>query len=186
MAKNAYIITGPESSGSTFISQIIAHVLGVNPEFGTNLGWNGRQFCNNLNPDETRNNDIVILHRSQPFCKRYQYFDYQEFKTMFKGYNLYFILTTRDPIITAISKKSRWNVDDETIKSDNVKSSEILGTIMENEKYFIWNYETMLYLKNVYFNQLYKFLNVTSYFYPKVQDGNIKYIKKNKLRFITI
>ena len=164
-----FIITGPESSGSVFISKIIAYSLGATKNIDD---WNGYGYCNSIK------SDIKILHRSQPWGGRNKYFTLQQFNEEFKGMDLYFILTTRYQEFSNISKKSRFNSSDKDIVNNLSQSKFILSEIIEsNEKYFIWNYETMLYLNEVYFDLLYNFIGSSIKHYPKCIDGNIKYIK---------
>ena len=166
-----FIITGPESSGSVFISKIIASYLGATKNFND---WSGYGYCSSIR------SDIKILHRSQPFEKVNQYFTLQQFKEEFKGMDLYFILTTRYIQFSNISKKNRFNRTNKDIINNLYKSKSILSEIIKsNEKYFIWNYETMLYLNEVYFDLLYKFIGGINKFYPKIKDGNIKYLNYN-------
>ena len=42
---------------------------------------------------------------------------------------------------------------------------------------FIWNYETMLYLNEAYFDLLYDFVGGINKHYPKLVDGNMNYMK---------
>jgi hypothetical protein len=94
--------------------------------------------------------------------------------------DLYFVLTTRYYAFSNISKRNRFNRTNEDIANNSKESRLILSEIIKSsEKYFIWNYETMLYLKDVYFDLLYKFIESDSKYYPQnVVDGNIKYVKK--------
>lgn len=171
--KKAFIITGPESSGSTFISQVIAKSL---KQIKSLNEWNGRQFCNNKLPNKDEKDDIIILHRSQPFGNE-NYFTYNNFKRLFKGYEMNFIICTRYIEISNLSKKSRFNRTDNEINKSIIKSREIIKDICKNEKYFIWNYETMNYLQELYFDMLYEFLNVKCNYYPNnIFDGNKKYV----------
>lgn len=166
--KKVYIITGPESSGSVFISKVIANYVGATKNIDD---WNGYGYCNSINPD------IKILHRSQPFQNKNQYFTLNQFEEEFKGLELYFILTTRYIHFSNLSKKSRFGRTEQDIENNMLKSKSILSEIINsNKKYFIWNYETMMYLNEVYFDLLYNFVDGVNKFYPKIIDGNIKYL----------
>ena len=57
MDKKAFIITGPESSGSRFIAKIIAYVVGATKNIDD---WKGHDQCNSCLPN------IIVLHKSQP------------------------------------------------------------------------------------------------------------------------
>ena len=65
MSKKGFIITGPESSGSGFISKIIANYVGATKNIDY---WNGYGYCKSLKPN------IKILHRSQPYISANKYF----------------------------------------------------------------------------------------------------------------
>jgi len=169
MSKKFFIITGPESSGSVFISQLIANYVGATKNIND---WNGYGYCNSIDPN------IKILHRSQPYCKANQYFTLKQFKEEFKEMELYFIVTTRYTEFSNLSKKTRFKRSEKDINNNMLQSKLILSEIIKsNEKYFIWNYETMLYLNEVYFDLLYDFVEGINKHYPKVKDGNIKYMK---------
>lgn len=167
----AYIITGPESSGSVFISKVLAYALGATKNIDD---WDGYGHCKSVNPN------IKVLHRSQPYCYKDQYCNLKQFREEFKNMDLYFVLTTRYHAFSNISKSNRFNRTNEDIMNNAKESRIILSEIIKSgEKYFIWNYETMLYLKEVYFDLLYKFIGSNSKYYPQnVSDGNIKYVKK--------
>ena len=179
----AYIITGPESSGSVFISKIIAYVLKQTKNIND---WNGYGYCNNKGPISM--NDIIIYHISQPSAaaKEYKWFtDLHRLKKMFKNYNLHFILCTRYHNISNISKAKKYKKPCKKLKKDLDRSRNILSEIILKEKYFIWNYETMLYLKNIYFQTLYKFLDTKSTFFPNnLIDGNKPYIKEEYAEYL--
>ena len=164
----AFIITGPESSGSVYIAKIIAFVLGATENISD---WSGRGFCDSRIPD------IEIIHRSQPWGTASQYSDVNDFKNIFNGYDLYFIVCTRYHMISNKSKESKFNRTGIDLKNNLVKSKSIFTEIIKNEKSFIWNYETMLYLREIYFDLLYKFLESKKSYYPTdIIDGNVKYL----------
>ena len=61
------------------------------------------------------------------------------------------------------------------LQRDHSTCKSIISDIVKSgEKYFIWNYETMVYLSDVYFNLLYDFLEIDSNNrkYPEVINGN--------------
>lgn len=169
MKKIAYIITGPESSGSVFISRVIAHVIGATKNVND---WKGYGYCNSILPN------VRVLHRSIPYCISEKYSTLSDLKKEFSGYKLYFIVTTRYHIISNLSKRERFGKNNEQIKNNLILSKQIVSEIIKSdEEYFIWNYETMLYLGRAYFDLLYKFLKVNTTFYPLLKDGNLKYLK---------
>jgi len=172
--RKVFIITGPESSGSSFVSKIIAYYLGAIKNIDD---WTGRSYCKSLNPN------VVILHRSQPTRTVNQYCSLKEFKEeiqqQFGPYaDIHFIITTRYHEFCNLSKIKRWQRTSEDIANNMLESKLILSEIIKsNEKYMIWNYETMLYLNEVYFDVLYDFVGGINKYYPKVTDGNINYMK---------
>ncbi len=170
--KRAYIVTGPESSGSVFITRVISYVLGKDLFYKQSSGYG---FNGNIG------DDLVILHLSQPFCRPAQFCNLAKFHDMFGDYELYFILTTRDLNIINKSKKERFGGSALELEEHLDISREILGEIIRKEKYFIWNYETQIYLGAVYFELLYNFLQVKSNFLPgDLYDANEKYLKTSR------
>ena len=92
--------------------------------------------------------------------------------------DLYFILTTRHTQFSNLSKIKRFGRTKKEIDNNMLQSKLILSEIIKsNEKYFIWNYETMLYLNEVYFDLLYDFVEGINKHYPKLKDGNINHMK---------
>ena len=160
--KRGYIITGSESTGSVFISKCISESMGFS-------NWNGYKF---FEPTSS----LKFLHRSQPYGKARQYSDYKEISNMFDGYECRYIICTRDISFSNLSKqrrKGRSNPD--LTHNHNTCKSIITDIVNSGERYFIWNYETMVYLGNGYFDLLYDFLEICrpSRKYPEVINGNI-------------
>lgn len=169
--KRAYIVTGPESSGSILISKIITHVLGIG-DYGT---YDGHGFCGKLG------DDIILLHRSQPFGygDNIRFFDLNEFRILLKGYQLTFIVTSRDRNIIEHSKTRRFNREYPRLKEHYQRSREIVREIFKS-KYacFVWSYETFMYYRKDYLHELYTFLNIKSDYIPHdIIDANKKYIR---------
>ena len=160
--KKGYIITGGESTGSVFISQCISTSMGFS-------GWSGCLFF-----EPTK--DIKFLHRSQPWAEARQYSDYEELSTLFNGYDCKYIICTRDITFSNLSKKRRFGRSTEDLKHNHHACKSILSDIISSgESYFIWNYESMVYLGKVYFDLLYDFLEIdkNNRKYPQVINGNI-------------
>lgn len=104
----------------------------------------------------------------------------EKIKEKLIGYELYFIITTRDMSCSLASQISR---KFPAKKGHYIKSKEILSKVIQNERFFIWNYETFVYLKEVYLYLLYNFLEVSSDFVPgEIKDGNKKYFSKKRRR----
>jgi hypothetical protein len=167
--KRAYIITGPESSGSVFVSQVISYVVGKDAVYKQ---WSGYGMNGSLG------DDLIILHLSQPFLTPPQFCNLAKFREWFSGYDLYFIVTTRDIDIVKKSKRHRFGRSKSAANIHQDHSREILEEILRNEKSFIWNYETQVYLGKVYYQLLYDFLQVKTDFFPTdLYNANKKYIK---------
>ena len=168
--KKAFIITGPESSGSVYISRIISWVVNKDKVYGD---WNGYGMNGRVG------DKIVCLHRSQPFGKDKRFFSLSEFESLLNGYDIYFIIATRDGSISNRSKKKRFKHTVEEMKAHRVRSKKIIKEILESKhRSFIWNYETFMYLQEVYLKELYEFLGTKKRFSPgDIRDANIKYLK---------
>ena len=163
--KNAYIVTGPESTGSMFITEHTANVLGCKAFYGKSVG-------------RSLTDDTVVVHISQPFGKANNFLTLNNFRDWLSGYKLHFILTTRDKNIVKRSKNRRFGHRKAFFSSDEETSKAILTEIMKTERFIIWNYETMIYLNEAYFNQLHTFLGVESAIYPQnLFDANGKHVK---------
>jgi len=170
--KKAYVILGFEGSGSVFIAKTVSFVIGSCSFFGE---WNGYGF----NKELGENN--IVLHRSIPFMRPKQWYDKpDEIKKIFKQYDqIKFIIATRDISASILSRVERFGGNLESYQKDNLRAKKLFAKIIKNEDFFIWNYETMLALENIYFRQLYKWLSIKSDFIPELKDGNKKYFKLN-------
>lgn len=164
--KKAYIITGGESTGSVFISKCISESMGY-------AGWDGYRF---YSPNE----NITFLHRSQPYgVDGTAYSPYSELAQIFNEHECRYIICTRDLTCSNNSKKQRRSRQKKDLETAHVNCKSIISEIVNsNEKYFIWNYEAMVYLNDIYFNLLYDFLEIRidARKYPEVVDGNRKYL----------
>ncbi len=132
--------------------------------------YSGYGECNSIDKN------IYVLHASQPSKNINNYTDLNIFRKKYKNYKLFFIITTRYYDISCLSMKKRFNWN----KQNLTKTKNILEEILKsNEKTFIWNYETMLYFGNIYFDQLSNFVEckLDNKIYPEIIDGNFKYLK---------
>ena len=174
MKRKIIIITGREGTGSTFISKTLYNGI------SNKLDWSGSGLSSDSIKEKIiiNNQEIILFHKTQP-CNTVDYFtELGDFKNKYKNDDIYFIITTRYNIITNITNSNRFNRTELQNQDNSKKCKEILGDIIKTEKYFIWNYETMLFLKEVYFETLYKFLELDLNYIPnKIEDGNLKYIK---------
>ena len=172
--KKLIIITGYESTGSCFTSQIISFVLGKCHNFGDwdGHGWNGE-----------KGDDLIILHRSMPhFRKPKRWFD--ELAAEIDGMDDYeksYIICTRDLNISKTSRIKRWRGSWAEYQKDDDQASEIFASLIKSQKTFIFSLETAIALKDSYYAILYEWLGVQSDFFPPIYDANAPYIK-TKLR----
>lgn len=167
-----YVITGPECSGSSFIAQVIAHACGVDSTFQQ---WDGRGQLGRLG------DKIIILHRSQPYGPDLRFITMRELETIYENYELRFILTTRDRSISAVSNKHRRNRPIDLQIEHEERALVIMKEIMSSQhRFFIWSYETFMFLRDAYLHQLYaRLVDTTTPFYPSnasIKDANKKYV----------
>lgn len=168
--KHVYIVTGPESSGSIFISKVVSHVLGIDKQYRKK----GLHRMYGKYGD-----DILVYHASLPRLLKAEFCNLRYYRSLFKQYKLHFIITTRDHSVSLKSKMNRFGRSKLECIEHEKKARRIIKEIIENEDHFIWSYETMILLKEAYFQELYKFLGVRSDFHPPdLFDGNEKYIRK--------
>ena len=103
-----------------------------------------------------------------------------EIKKIFNQYDqIKFIIATRDISASILSRIERFGGNLKGYQKDNSRAKKLFAKIIKNEDFFIWNYETMLALENIYFQQLYKWLSIKSDFIPELKDGNKKYFNLN-------
>ena len=176
MKRKIIIITGREGTGSTFITRVLYN--GITNKFN----WSGSGLSSDNIKEKIiiNNQEIILFDRTQP-CNTVDYYtELSEFKNKYKNDDIYFIITTRYNIFSNITNSNRFNRTEQQNQDNSEKCKKIIRDIIKTEKYFIWNYETMLFLKEIYFETLYKFLELDLNYIPnKIKDGNLKYIKFN-------
>jgi hypothetical protein len=88
------------------------------------------------------------------------------------------VITTRDVTIVDRSKRARFNRPESLCRMNRERSRQwIVDLVQRRVPYFIWSYETLVYLRNDYLQLLYEFLGVQSDFVPPdLFDGNEKYV----------
>lgn len=169
--KIAIVITGPESSGSMFISRVVAYVMNLDKVYEN---WHGSGMLGNIG------DDLVILHRSTPWGRPKVFFQLEEYEKLFKDYHIKYIVCSRDQNISFRSKAIRFDRNSKEIHDDLKNVKQTLDKILDKEAVFIWNYETMILLGPSYFKMLYKFIDAKKIFIPSnIIDGNKKWIKDN-------
>jgi|LakMenE01Jun11ns_1017448.scaffolds.fasta_scaffold9950032_2 hypothetical protein len=168
--KTCWIICGPESSGSVLIAKTISHAVGASKQFSdySGYGYNGEIGIDNL-----------VLHRSIPFLrpKKNHHDLLVEIDALKQQYSVInYILTTRDPLISIISKANRFGGSLVEGQEDIELARDFFASICKEPTCFIWSYETMQLLGDVYFKRLYEFFDISSEYVPSIRDANSKYL----------
>lgn len=167
--KKAIIITGYESSGSVFISKVISHALGKCKEFGD---WHG------YGQNGEHGDDLIILHRSTPSLRPKKWHEQpHEFHDLYPNYDISFVICTRDLNISQKSRLFRFGGNPSDYKNDSKKATEIFTKLLREEHCYIWSFESMVALGEIYFQLLYDWLDVEHDYLPAVKDANKPYIK---------
>lgn len=173
MKSKCVFATGPESSGSRLVAKICSHVLNIQ-KYGD---WNGVGWSNS--------DHHKVCHRSIPFGIPPRFPNLEKWiSENEKDYEIYFILTTRDTTISEFSRIERFPKTLAEVRKDSKIAKELMKqAINSGHKYFIWSYETFMFLREEYLKSLYSFLEVESDFIPLLRDGNEKRIReKPKMR----
>lgn len=182
----AFLILGPEGSGSVFIAKTISFAIGHCSYFGE---WKGHGYNDKLGHEK------LVLHRSVPHKnpelglhfedgtpttreqrKRFLR-NYEAAKQELPGYRqINTILTTRDRHISIYGKQKRFGGTHEENANDFQIAAPLFAEVVADDSTFIWSYETMLLIGAPYFFRLYRFFGIQSSFVPEIKDGNERYI----------
>jgi hypothetical protein len=160
-------VVGPESSGSRLIAKIIAHALGVQ-QYGE---WNANYVCHK--------GAHKVYHLSLPSGYPSRFPDIKSLIDSHRDdYDMYFVLTTRDTTISETSRLDRFRRREYArIQKETMKAREMMiEVIRSGHAFFIWSYETFIFLGKDYLNTLYAYLGLKSDFMPPLEDGNKKRI----------
>jgi len=153
------LITGAESTGSVLCAKTIAKAIDYN------CIWDGY--------GKHEINNYSLYHVSMPTGKppKFPYVAFDEYD--------YIVICTRDVNVSILSKKNRFKKSREQCESEMSTAKYVLTGLMHNHPcYFIFNYETFMYLGYTYLHILYNFLGIKSTYMPKLNDGNKKYISE--------
>ena len=168
MKNKCVFVIGPESSGSMLIAKIISHVLDSH-KYGewNGIGWSDKGVHK-------------VYHRSLPYGYPSKFPNLKDLiLENEKDYDIYFILTTRDISISEVSRFNRWAKPFGRAKQESEQAREIMITVMNGvQPYFIWSYETFMFLKKEYLKSLYQFLGVESDSIPNLIDANQSKVRK--------
>lgn len=166
--KKCIFVIGPESTGSKLIAKVCAHALDIK-KFGE---WDGSAECDT--------DTHKVHHRSLPYGLSPQFPDIEKWiSEHHNDYDIYFILTTRDITISKFSRYQRWKKPSKQSSEESATAKEIMLSVMQAEHpYFIWSYESFMFLGETYLQTLYQFLGVECDFMPKLIDANVNKVKK--------
>lgn len=184
--RRCVFVVGPESSGSMLTAKIVAHVLNVrlyglwNPP----VGWSHSDLPRGRVSDAVHSRVVesgidAVCHRSLPYGRDGDmYPDLDRWCSMNGDAHIQFVITTRDISIVDRSKRRRFNRSEQMCRENRHASRQFIGSVIQKKlPYFIFSYETLVYLREDYLRQLYGFLGVESGFVPPdLFDGNERYI----------
>jgi len=170
MKHKCVFVIGPESSGSKLIAKIISHALNID-QYGE---WNGMGW--------TEKGMHKVCHRSLPFLIPPQYPDIEKWiHDNQGGYDIFFVITTRDITLSEISRIKRFKKTSTQVQEESKRANEIICDVINSGKnYYIWSYETFMFLKKDYLILLYNFLGIDSDYMPALIDGNSKAITSGR------
>jgi hypothetical protein len=153
---------GPESTGSMLVAKVCAHVLDVAP-FGE---WNGVAWV--------EGDSHKVCHRSLPYAQPPQFPDINQWIQENRDeFDILFVLTTRDISMSEYSRIERFGKSMQQVQKESERAKSIMIDVMQSGfPFFIWSYETYMYLGLHYAKGLYDFLEVQSDFVPAIKDGN--------------
>jgi hypothetical protein len=176
MMKNAWVVCGPESSGSVFVAKTLSFAIGHCDFFGqySGYGYNSNDLCENL-----------VLHRSLPYQrpKKFQNSLVEEIAAFSDKYErVNYILTTRDKSCSIQSKIRRFGGFFQEAEEDYKIAAPYFEMLSNDDRCFIWNYESMILLGYPYFLRMYRFFGIDSDFVPEIFDANAPYVKKSHLK----
>lgn len=166
MKRKAVFVLGAESSGSKLIAMVISNALSID-DYGD---WDGTGYSD-------KGNDKV-LHRSLPYMIPPQWPSIEEWvDENIAGYDLYFVICTRDISLSEYSRAIRWDKSSQQIKGESNRARQMISKIItSHHAHMIWSYETFMFLKQPYLQTLYKFLDIESDFMPVLIDGNKRWL----------
>jgi hypothetical protein len=155
------IVTGQEGSGSTYISIAIAHAMGIEYDGRAKVG--------------------PIVHHSIPCGVHGGEKGARNFDILKYSGNT-FVVCIRDNNCSIYSKHRRFRrgITLDCDIEDNEKARDIITKIITTERSFVFSYETFMYLRGPYLQQLYKFLDIKSDYVPTIIDGNEKYLQPER------
>lgn len=184
--RRCVFVVGPESSGSMLAAKIVAHVMGVRAygQWAPPVGWSHSDLPQGHVSDAAQARAVAarldtVCHRSLPYGRDGdQYPNIGQWLTLNRDASCQFVITTRDVSIVDRSKRKRFSRSEALCRENRDRSRQCIADIVQQKlPYFIWSYETLVYLRDDYLAQLYAFLGIPSKFVPPdLFDGNEKYV----------
>ena len=155
--KNKFVLViGRASTGSKLIAKLMAHILGVT-EYGT---WEGHD-C----PIEN-NSENIVIHKSLPNDRDWP--DVNGIISEYPDHEIYIIITTREETLAKQSRTDTYHWTEEQEENDKFLSKNIISSVMNSgNKFFIWSYETFMFLGIDYLISLCKFMGIEE---PEIPD----------------
>ncbi len=166
--KTIIFVIGQESSGSRLVAKACAAAHGIVPFGDWNaIGW-------------VHGERVSVCHRSLPFGTPPHFPDIDRWRRKYGADgNLRFVLTTRDVNLSDISKIETFGKSSQTVHAERDKARGIYTEVIEgDEPHFIFSYETLMFLGELYWRELYRFLGIARdrQVYPELVDANAKRI----------
>lgn len=163
-------VVGQESSGSRLVAKACAASFGIVPFSDWNaIGW-------------AHGENVSVCHRSLPFGTPPKFPNIDRWKKKYGAtHDLFFVLTTRDVNLSDLSKMEMFGKSTETVKAERTKVLAVYSKIMKQDApYFLFSYETLMFLQKPYWQELYKFLGLSAEdrVFPDLIDANEKRIFK--------
>ena len=168
--KKVVFVVGQESSGSRLVAKACAAAHGIAAFDDWNaIGW-------------VHGDSVSVCHRSLPFGTPPRFPDIARWRRKYgTDHEIHFVLTTRDVTLSDISKMEVFGKSSRMVQEEREKARCIYEEIMGgDDPYFLFSYETLMFLKELYWRDLYRFLGVPpdSGFFPDLHDANARRISE--------
>lgn len=177
--KKLVIVIGAESSGNRLIFKTLKDAGGYADDETKMSAWWG-------NPKSIECDVERITFRSLPHGgvnNGRRFVDPVLFgeRALRVGYDVRFVLTTRDSNIVEKSKLRVHTLGNAKMVTEEMnKTRKVIGHLIDahGERCFLWSYETFMFLRDDYLRALYRWLGVGAVGFPELIDGNVKYLAK--------
>lgn len=168
--KKIVFVIGQESSGSRLVARACAHSLGIVDFDDWNaIGW-------------THSEKASVCHRSLPYGTPPKFPDITRWLEKYGPNNdLFFVITTRDVTLSDISKVEVFGKSTALVMSERHKVRAVIAQAMASgHPYTFVSYETLMFLGEPYWKELYAFLGIplADQKFPVLKDANEKRISE--------